>query len=104
MGTDVKIGTGQLTSDNLIDEDFEAELASCPSVNPNLTEFVSEKDSKTMELRNQIDRYGIVNVCASDSNGRPIIVVSACNLPENEAILKEGVFKSQLHFFDCLLE
>lgn len=101
---DAKIGAGQLTSDNLIDEDYEAELGIQSSLSNNLLELNIEADTKRNELKEQIDKYGIVNVCGSDFTGRPIIVLSACKLPENDEIAKEQHFKSHQHFFDCLLE
>jgi hypothetical protein len=93
-----------LTSDNLIDEDFEAELGTNSNLQTmNLGDVEVEKQRN--DLKERIDRYGIVNVCGSDLSGRPIIILSACKLPDNEDILKDKeVFKSHQHFFDTLLE
>jgi hypothetical protein len=103
---DAKIGAGQLTSDNLIDEDFEAELGGANSfLQSNLTDTTEqETDKATAELKEHIARYDIVNVCGSDLTGRHIIVLSACNLPDNETLQKDTMFKSHQHFFDTLLE
>ncbi|CAF0917889.1 unnamed protein product [Brachionus calyciflorus] len=98
-----KIGNGQLTSDNLIDEDFEAELGHQSTLSPSLIDCETEK--KSNDLKERIDRYGIVNICGSDLTGRPIIVISAYNLPDAEDIAKEKeYFNSHQHFFDVLLE
>lgn len=96
------MGAGQL-ADHLIDEDFEAELGVNGNLQSNLIE--SELEKRDQETKERIDRYGIVNVCGSDLSGRPIIVLSACKLPDNEQILKEkDTFKSHQHFYDILLE
>ena len=98
-----KIGAGNLTDENLIDEDFEAELGG-PIVAP--VEPVEDENSKKMkELYQIIDHFGIVTVCGSDAAGRPIIIISACNLPnKNEIDKHKSFFQSHDHFFDVLLE
>ena len=71
----------------------------------NLTDTTEqETDKATAELKEHIARYDIVNVCGSDLTGRHIIVLSACNLPDNETLQKDILFKSHQHFFDTLLE
>ncbi|RNA02234.1 rho GTPase-activating 8 [Brachionus plicatilis] len=98
-----KIGNSHLTSDNLIDEDYEAELGAHVSFSPSLIDAESEK--KVNDLKERIDRYGIVNVCGTDLSGRPIIVLSAVNLPNADQISQEKeFFHSHQHFFDVLLE
>ena len=85
----------------MIDEDFEAELG-----HPQLhEELPTEVESKQNKLKERIDCYSIVNVCGTDKMGRPIIVVSACKLPDIDEILKEKeFFQSHQHFFEVLLE
>jgi len=100
---DNKFGNGQFTSDNLIDEDFEAELGAQVNFQENLLD--SEIENKKTKLKERIDRYSIVNVCGTDKMGRPIIVVSASKLPDVDEILKEKeFFKNHQHFFETLLE
>ena len=102
LNTERKIGNGNLTPENLIDEDFEAEIGQ-PAVNVESVE--DEKDKVRKELHSKIDQYGIVTVCGSDHAGRPIIIISACNLPSKNDIEKQsGFFQNQQHFFDALLE
>jgi hypothetical protein len=98
-----KIGNGNLTDENLIDEDFEAELGG-PTVTT--VEPVEDEKSKRMkELYQIIDQFGIVTVCGSDAAGRPVIIISACNLPNKNEIEKhKNFFKNQEQFFDVLLE
>lgn len=65
----------------------------------------SEVDKKRNDLKERIDRYGIVNVCGSDLSGRHIIVISAVKLPEADDLVNEKeFFNSHQHFFDVLLE
>jgi hypothetical protein len=99
---EARLGTGQFTEDNLIDEDFEAELgAGQVTLMPEKNE--SEKQAES--LRERLDRYNIVNVCGTDIAGRPIIILAACNLPDEVAISKEKeYFRNHQHFFDLLLE
>ena len=62
-------------------------------------------EKRKTELKERIDRYNIVNVCGSDLSGRPVIILSACNLPDADVIDKEkDYFKSHQHFYDLLLE
>lgn len=92
-----------MTSDNLIDEDFEAELGTQSNLPQSLIDLDLEK--KKNDLRDRIDRYGIVNVCGSDLSGRPIIVLSAAKLPDAEDLVHEKeFFNNHQHFFDVLLE
>jgi len=84
----------------MIDEDFEAELGA--QVN-NFQEV--EEDSKLNKLKERIHRYSIVNICGHDKMGRPIIVVSACKLPDiDEILLEKEFFLSHQQFFETLLE
>lgn len=65
----------------------------------------NELENKKTKLKERIDRYSIVNVCGTDKMGRPIIVVSACKLPDVDEILQEKeFFKNHQHFFETLLE
>jgi len=65
----------------------------------------TDTEKKINAIKERIDRYGIVNVCGSDKMGRPIILVSACKLPDSSEILHEKeFFLNQQHFFDTLLE
>lgn len=101
---DSKIGNGQFTSESLIEEDYEAELG---AAQVNYQESIMESDSekKINAIKERIDRYGIVNVCGSDKMGRPIILISACKLPDSSEIQHENeFFLNQQHFFDTLLE
>lgn len=92
-----------MTSDNLIDEDYEAELGAHVTFSPSLIDAESEK--KVNDLKERIDRYGIVNVCGTDLSGRPIIVISAVNLPNPDQISQEKeFFQNHQHFYDVLLE
>jgi hypothetical protein len=63
-----------------------------------------EQNTKRQLYKDKIDEYGIVNICASDTCERPVILFSACNLPEANAILESDIFDSHQHFFDVLLE
>ena len=92
-----------MTSDNLIDEDFEAELGNHATLTQSFID--SETEKKSNDLKERIDRYGIVNVCGSDLSGRPIITISAVNLPDADQIMHEKeFFNSHQHFYDVLLE
>lgn len=99
-----KIGNSQFTADNLIDEDFEAELGATANILPtNLID--SDVEKRKNSLRERIDRFGIVKVCGSDANGRPVIILAASRLPNSDEILKENeFFSSHQQFFDLLLE
>jgi hypothetical protein len=57
---DSKIGNGQLTSESLIEDDFEAELGG-NQVDYQECIVESENDKKKNAIRERIDRYGIVN-------------------------------------------
>ena len=97
-----KIGKGNLTDENLYEEDFEAELGSTIAT---VEHAEDERTKKLKELYQKIDEYGIVCICGSDQAGRPIIIVSACNLPNKAEIEKQKeFFQNQEHFFDILLE
>ncbi len=99
---DAKLGTGQFTEDNLIDEDFEAELGTGQVT---LVAEKNESERQEESLRERIDRFNIVNVCGTDLAGRPIIIINACNLPDVEVISKEKeYFRNHQQFFDVLLE
>ena len=100
---DSKFGNGQFTSDNLIDEDYEAEL--CVNHNFPTSEVESDLEKRNNQLKERIDRYGIVNVCGTDKMGRSIIVISACKLPEAKVVAKDKeYFQNQQHFFEVLQE
>ena len=87
----------------MIDEDFEAELGTGGQVA--LESEKNELEIKADSLRERIDRFNIVNVCGTDLAGRPIIILAACNLPDEDIIVKEKeFFQSHQHFFDLLLE
>ena len=87
----------------MLDEDFEAELGA--QVNYQEELLHSEVETKQNKLKERIDRYAIVNVCGQDKMGRPIIVISACKLPDIDEIMKEKeFFQSHQHFFETLLE
>jgi hypothetical protein len=71
----------------------------------NIMDADAEVATQRAALRERIDRYGIVKVCNSDLQGRPVIVISACKLPTAHDVLKEDeFFKSHQHFFDVLAE
>jgi hypothetical protein len=100
---DSKLGTGQFTVDNYIDEDFEAELGAQATVRSSDVE--TEKEKSHNELKEHIDSYGIVRVSGSDLAGRPVIILSASKLPDGDAVLRQTkFFQSHQHFFDLLLE
>ncbi len=100
-----KLGNSQFTADNLIDEDFEAELGATANMLPTNLEIESDVDKKKNSLRERIDRLGIVKVCGSDAHGRAIIVLAAGRLPNAEDIIKEReYFTSHQQFFELLLE
>lgn len=87
----------------MIDEDFETELGHQQLQFQE--ELPTEVESKQNKLKERIDCYAIVNVCGTDKMGRPIIVVSACKLPDIDEILKEKeFFQNHQHFFEVLLE
>ncbi len=84
----------------MIDEDFEAELGA----QVNSYQEV-EEDNKHNKLKERIHRYSIVNICGHDKMGRPIIVFSACKLPDiDEILLEKEFFSNHQHFFEILLE
>jgi hypothetical protein len=97
-----KIGNGNLTPENLIDEDFEAELG------PNMSHVESVEDERVKikkEMYQKIDHCGIVSVSGSDKSGRMVIILAACNLPNKFEIEKLSThFQNQQHFFEVLLE
>jgi len=97
---------GQLIAESLLDEDYEAELGAVNALNDMPSNSIqTEQEKQYNELKERIDRFGIVNVCGMDSAGRPIIILSACKLPETEEILKEKeFFSNHQHFYDLLLE
>lgn len=100
---DSKLGTGQFTVDNYIDEDFEAELGA--QANVRSSDVETEREKSQNELKELIDSYGIVRVSGSDLSGRPLIILSASKLPDASAVLRETkYFQSHQHFFDLLLE
>ena len=100
---DSKLGTGQFTAENYIEEDFDAELGAHATIQSVLND--SDVDQSKNELKQKIDSYGIVNVSGSDLSGRPIIILAASKLPDAEAVLKESkYFNSHQHFFDLLLD
>lgn len=95
-------GNGQFASE-MIEEDFEAELGAQIVNQEDIA--TSEIENKKNKLKEQIDRYAIINVCGTDKMGRPIIVVSACKLPDIHEISQEiEFFQNQQHFFETLLE
>ena len=87
----------------MIDEDFEAELGAQANFQENVVDSLIE--NKQNKLRERIHRYAIVNVCGQDKMGRPIIVGSACKLPDiDEVLLEKEFFRNHQHFFETLLE
>lgn len=99
---DRKIGNGNLTPENFIEEDFEAEIG--PQLNQ-IESVEDEKVNKLNELHKKIDQYGVVTVSGSDHAGRPVIILSACNIPNKIEIERQSnYFQNQQHFFDVLLE
>ena len=64
----------------MIDEDFEAELG------PQVDIYQEVEEDKHKKLKERIHRYSIVNVCGQDLMGRPIIVISACMLPDIDEV------------------
>ena len=73
------------------------------SFSPSLIDAENEK--KVNDLKERIDRYGIVNICGTDLSGRSIIVISAVNLPNADQINQEKeFFHNHQHFYDILLE
>jgi hypothetical protein len=106
---------GNITSDGIIDDDFESELAGHePTVSSSgclffaLDRFRSFKELHDTEdvdyhLMAKIAEYGIVECCGDDKFGRKTIVCSACRLPNEDAI-KNSDFKTVDKFYDCLLK
>ncbi|CAF0885266.1 unnamed protein product [Rotaria sp. Silwood1] len=88
---------GHITSDGIIDDDFESELGGRET-----TEFHDTEDPDYNLLRKIAD-YGIIELCGEDKFGRKTIVCSACRLP-HEDIIKHSEFKTVDKFYNCLLK
>ncbi|CAF3422805.1 unnamed protein product [Rotaria socialis] len=88
---------GNITSDGIIDDDFESELGGRET-----TEFHDTEDVD-YHLMQKIADYGIIELCGEDKFGRKTIVCSACRLP-HEDIIKNSEFKTVNKFYDCLLK
>ncbi|CAF2387859.1 unnamed protein product [Rotaria sp. Silwood2] len=88
---------GNITSDGIIDDDFESELGGRET-----TEFHDTEDPDYHLLRKIAD-YGIIELCGEDKFGRKTIVCSACYLPHEDAI-HNSEFKTVDKFYDCLLK
>ncbi|CAF0938787.1 unnamed protein product [Rotaria sordida] len=88
---------GNITSDGIIDDDFESELGGRET-----TEFHDTEDPDYNLLRRIAD-YGIIELCGEDKFGRKTIVCSACRLP-HEDVIKHSEFKTVDKFYDCLLK
>ncbi|CAF5164787.1 unnamed protein product, partial [Rotaria magnacalcarata] len=88
---------GNITSDGIIDDDFESELGGRET-----TEF-HDTEGVDYHLMQKIADYGIIELCGEDKFGRKTIVCSACRLP-HENIIKNSEFKTVNKFYDCLLK
>ena len=93
MTTNSIIAKSRVSSDGLIDDDFETELGGL-----DVEEEAEEHDDGLMR---RIADYGIVECGGDDRFGRKIITCSACRLPNEEAI-RNSEFRSLEHFYDCL--
>lgn len=89
------IAKSRVSSDGLIDDDFENELGGL-----NTSDF-GEVEEDEDGLMGSIAEYGIVECGGDDRFGRKIITCSACRLPDEEAI-RNSEFRSLAHFYDCL--
>ncbi|CAF0905843.1 unnamed protein product [Adineta steineri] len=88
---------GNITSDGIIDDDFESELGGHEPANLHDTEDVD------YQLMAKIAEYGIIECCGDDKFGRKTIVCSACRLP-SEDVIKNSDFKTIQKFHECLLK
>ncbi|CAF0829049.1 unnamed protein product [Adineta ricciae] len=88
---------GNITSDGIIDDDFESELGG------NEPADLQDADDADYQLMTKIAEYGIVECCGDDKFGRKTIVCSACRLPHGD-VIKNSEFKTVQKFYDCLLK
>ncbi|CAF1011627.1 unnamed protein product [Didymodactylos carnosus] len=91
------LGKGNITSDGIIDDDFESELSGHAS-----TEIHDTEDPDYI-LMQKIAAFDIVQCFGDDKFGRKIIICSACRLPA-EDVIKNSEFKTADKFYDCLLK
>jgi len=105
---------GNITSDGIIDDDFETELGGYQTTVSEIISLVlffliylskelHDTEDPDYNLMKQISDYGIVELCGEDKFGRKTIVCSACRLP-HENIIKNTEFKTVDKFYDCLLK
>ncbi|UJR10182.1 hypothetical protein I4U23_014397 [Adineta vaga] len=87
---------GHITSDGIIDDDFETELGY-------RAEVVHDTEDPDYNLMRKIAEYGIVELCGEDRFGRKTIICSACRLP-HENIIRNSEFQTVDKFYDCLLK
>ncbi|CAF0754260.1 unnamed protein product, partial [Rotaria sp. Silwood1] len=88
---------GNITSDGIIDDDFESELGGNEQTELHDTEDVD------YQLMTKIAEYGIIECCGDDKFGRKTIVFSACRLP-NEELIRNSEFKTVIKFRECLFK
>ncbi|CAF3574699.1 unnamed protein product [Rotaria sordida] len=88
---------GTITSDGIIDDDFESELGGNEPTELHDTEDVD------YQLMTKIAEYGIIECCGDDKFGRKTIVFSACRLP-NQELIKNSEFKTVIKFRECLFK
>ncbi|CAF0863435.1 unnamed protein product [Adineta ricciae] len=87
---------GHITSDGIIDDDFEKELGY-------QAEVVHDTEDPDYSLIKKIAEYGIVELCGEDRFGRKTIICSACRLP-HENVIRNSEFQTVDKFYDCLLK
>ncbi|UJR35841.1 hypothetical protein I4U23_028586 [Adineta vaga] len=88
---------GNITSDGIIDDDFESELGGHEPTD------LQDTEDEDYQLMAKIAEYGIVECCGDDKFGRKTIVCSACRLP-HEDVIKNSKFQTIQKFYDCLLK
>ncbi|CAF2050718.1 unnamed protein product [Rotaria magnacalcarata] len=88
---------GNITSDGIIDDDFESELGGHEPT------YVHDTEDADYQLMTKISEYGIIECCGDDKFGRKTIVFSACRLP-NQDVIRNSQFKTVAKFRECLFK
>ncbi len=109
---------GNISSDGIIDDDFETELGGHESTVSKKKSFffvfnlfdclciykeIQETEDVDHHLVIKIEEYKIVECRGDDKFGRKVIVCSACRLP-NEDVIKNSEYKTVDKFYNCLLK
>jgi len=88
---------GKITSDGIIDDDFESELGGHEPTDLN------DVEDADYQLVKKVADFNIVECCGDDKFGRKTIILSACRLPKEE-VIRNSDFKTVDKFYECLLK